>query len=127
MHQQITFKAKGVTMTGKISSEYGNVIHFEFFDPSKIVLDTGYRSHFIGIDEYPERRIYERGVEEIQTMFELLFKFKPTLLNVEAVVTEPNDLVNFAKWRDFIRDPSKYDHLLLDKAKAVEPVQLTLF
>jgi len=58
-------------------------------------------------------------------MFELLFKLKPTLLNAEAVVTEPNDLANFAKWRDFIRDPAKYDHLRFDKA--IEPVQLTLF
>lgn len=127
MHQQITFEVKGVLIKGEIRCDFGNVIHFQFFDTSKVILDTGYRSHFIGIDEYPEKRIVECGVEEILEIFELLYQLKPTLKEAGKVFTKPADLPRFAKWREFLQKlPGEYI-----KTKQVDeflkPVQLTLF
>lgn len=127
MHLQVTFEAKGVLLKGEISCKFSNCIHFQYYDASKTILQSGYKSHFLGIDEYPEIRISERGVEEILEMFELLFKLKPTLKEVGNVVTQPNDLAEFARWRDFLQNPAKYEKQPLRFDIPVEPVQLTLF
>lgn len=127
MHQQVDLLVKGVPIRAEIRCDFGNAIRFQFWDSTSTLLTSGYKNHFIGIDEYPDRRIMERGVEEVLIMAESLFGTNPEVVKRHQVVTQPTDLSRFAKWRDFLQNPAKYEKQPLRFDKPVEPVQLKLF
>lgn len=127
MHQQVIFEIKRSIIKGEIRCDFGNCIHFQYFDSSRQIIPSGYKSHFLGLDEYPEKRIVEKGVEQILEMFELLYNLKPILKEAGKIVSQPTDLSRFAKWRKFLQNPAKYDKQSLWVDNSVEPVQLTLF
>lgn len=127
MHQQVDLLVKGVPIRAEIRCDFGNAIRFQFWDKSNTLLVSGYKNHFIGIDEYPDRRIIERGVEEVILMAESLFSEKPEVVKRYQVVIQPTDLFRFAKWREFLQNPAKYDKQPLRFDNPVEPTQLSLF
>lgn len=127
MHQQVDILVKGCPIRAEIRCDFGNAVRFQFWDKSNTLLSSGYKNQFIGIDEYPDKRIVERGVSEVLAMAKWLFGETPAVVKRYPVVTEPTDLANFSKWREFLKNPEKYEKTHLRFGVPVEPVQLTLF
>lgn len=127
MHQQVDLLIKGVPIRAEIRCDFGNCVRFQFYDESHSLLASGYKSINLGIDKYPEKRIAQRGLEEVLEAAEWLLKAKPEVVKAFPVVSNSDDLRRFAKWREFLSNPQVFDKKSIRFDEPTEPIQLTLF
>lgn len=122
MYMEVGIRVKGVDIKAQIRCDFGNCVRFQFYDTSHQLLASGYKNINLGLDEYPEKRIKERGLEEVVEAAKWLFNDTVEVVSAKRPVISEEALKRSEKWRKLFKSLDRSGESLENK-----PVQLTIF
>lgn len=102
MHKDYKITINNVVIDAKVSVPYSNCIRIEYFDATKQVLSTGYKSEHLGVCETPI--VFMQHIEyDVARVIEGYTKKKVQHMTSGELIYTEQDILEQGRWKDLLR------------------------